>query len=147
MQSISSVRVSLVKEGEISIYSRKFANSEFVFKWANEALFSDADREQFYVLILNTKNIMTGINLVSIGSINTSVVHPREVMKAAIIGNAAAMLFIHNHPSGDPAPSIEDIDCTKRLTAAAKILGIRVLDHVICGDSQYYSFADAGNLN
>jgi len=76
----------------------------------------------------------------------TSVVHPREVWKSALLDSAAAVVFIHNHPSGDPAPSREDRECTNRLVEASKILGIRVLDHIIFGQTDYYSFADAGLL-
>jgi DNA repair protein RadC len=82
---------------------------------------------------------------ISIGSLSSPVAHER-FKRAVLLENAAAVVFLHNHPSGDPAPSREDRECTKRLTAAAKILGIRVLDHVIFGETEYFSFADAGIL-
>lgn len=80
------------------------------------------------------------------GSLSTSVVHPREVFAPAVRDSSAAILFLHNHPSGDPAPSREDRDCTARLCQAGKILGIRCLDHIVLGHDDYYSFADAGLL-
>ena len=85
-----------------------------------------------------------GANTVSVGSLTASIVSPREVFKPAIVGSAAALLLAHNHTSGDPAPSAEDIELTKRLRDAGELLGIRVLDHVILGDGKHYSFVDAG---
>jgi DNA repair protein RadC len=103
-------------------------------------LFDGIDREKFIVLLLNAKHIPIGVNTVSVGSLTASIVSPREVFKPAIVGNAAAVLLAHNHPSGDPAPSPEDIELTKRLRDAGELLGIRVLDHVILGDGRHYSF-------
>ncbi len=96
-------------------------------------------------MTLNTKNNITGINVVSIGSLNSSLVHPREVFKAAILGNAAAIILAHNHPSGDPSPSPEDLEITRRLVEAGKILGIEVLDHVIIGD-RWESLKERGSV-
>lgn len=92
------------------------------------------DRENFVVLLLDTKNKVIGINTVSIGTLNSSLVHPREVFKPAILASAAALILAHNHPSGDPKPSREDIEVTKRLIEAGGLLGIQVLDHIIVGD-------------
>jgi len=97
-------------------------------------------------LHLNSKNQLIREVLVSVGSLSTSVVHPREVFSPAVRDSTAALIFLHNHPSGDPAPSREDLDCTQRLCRAGKILGIRVLDHIILGHDDYFSFADAGQL-
>jgi DNA repair protein RadC len=114
-----------------------------------------------WALLLDTKNRLIGTSLVSVGSLSSSIVHPREAMKPAVAGRAsahaghwrevvrhsvAAVIYIHNHPSGDPAPSTEDRDCTSRLCEAGKILGIRVLDHIILGEDDYFSFADSGLL-
>ncbi len=82
----------------------------------------------------------------SVGSLDSAVVHPREVFKPAILSNAAALIFGHNHPSGDPAPSSEDRAMTARLVECGKLLGIQVLDHIIVGDGRHYSFADDGAL-
>lgn len=106
----------------------------------------DSDREIFMAIMLDTKNNIIGINTVSIGSLNASIVHPREVFKAALLANAACLVFAHNHPSGDSAPSREDLEITSRLKQAGDILGIRVLDHVIVGFGNYYSMADRGDM-
>jgi DNA repair protein RadC len=111
------------------------------------ARFFSANKEHFFSLHLNSKNQLIREVLVSIGSLSTSVVHPREVFAPAVRDSTAALIFIHNHPSGDPAPSREDRDCTQRLLHAGHILGIRVLDHIVFGYDDYYSFADAGLLN
>ena len=107
-------------------------------------VFAGADREKFVVVLLDAKHRATGINVVSVGSLTASIVHGREVFKPAIAGNAAAVILARNHPSGDPGPSAEDIEMTKRLRDAGELLGIRVLDHVILGDGKHHSFVDAG---
>lgn len=106
--------------------------------------FERADREEFLVLLLDGKNKLLGFNLVSIGTLTSSLTHPREVFKAAILGNAASIILLHNHPSGDPIPSAEDLEITRRLREVGEIIGIKVLDHVIIGDSRYISFVDDG---
>lgn len=105
--------------------------------------FDGLDREQFVVCGLDAKHHLIGINIVSIGSLSLSIVHPREVLKPLILMNAAAWLCAHNHPSGDVMPSREDLALTTRLRAGAELLGIRLLDHLILGEC-YYSFADQG---
>ena len=124
---------------------QRFANSRDLFL-RYRAQFFAASREYFMSLHLNSKNQLIREVLVSVGSLSTSVVHPREVFSAAVRDSTAALIFLHNHPSGDPAPSREDLDCTQRLCRAGKILGIRVLDHIILGHEDYFSFADAGQL-
>jgi len=106
----------------------------------------DADKEHFVLLALNNKNRFIGFKLISTGSLTASLVHPREVWRAAIFLDAAAVVFVHNHPSGDPAPSPEDIDITKRLKETGDLLGIRVLDHVVLGHERFFSFNDKGLL-
>jgi DNA repair protein RadC len=111
-------------------------------------LFAGADRELFAVACLDAKHHLIGVNVVSVGSLTLSIVHPREVFKPVILLNACAVVLAHNHPSGDPTPSPEDRTLTARLVAAGELLGIRVLDHVILtDDGPYYSFADQGQLN
>ena len=105
--------------------------------------FDGLDREQFVVCGLDAKNRLIGINIVSIGSLSLSIVHPREVLKPLILMNAAAWLCAHNHPSGEVMPSREDLALTTRLRAGAELLGITLLDHLILGEG-YYSFADQG---
>lgn len=103
-------------------------------------------KEVFKIILLNTKNhIIKQVN-VSVGSLNASIVHPREVFSEAVKTGCSGMLLAHNHPSGDPEPSKEDIDTTQRLVNAGDILGIKVLDHVIIGDGRYISFKEKGLL-
>ncbi|MDB5083998.1 MAG: hypothetical protein JWN30_884 [Bacilli bacterium] len=102
------------------------------------------NKEHFVLLFLDTKNQIVAEETVSIGSLNASIVHPREVFHAAIKKNAASIIAIHNHPSGDPSPSREDLEVTERLKAAGELLGIPVLDHVIIGDRCYISLKQKG---
>ena len=95
-------------------------------------------KEHFLALLLDTRNQLIKIAEISVGSLDTSIVHPREVFKEAISASAAAVIFVHNHPSGDPAPSEDDIGLTKRLAEAGEIVGIDVLDHVIIGDNKTF---------
>ncbi|HWF59866.1 MAG TPA: JAB domain-containing protein [Nitrospira sp.] len=106
--------------------------------------FVGLDREQFVVCCLDAKHAIIGINVVSIGSLTLSIVHPREVFKPAILLNSCAIIAAHNHPSGDPTPSVEDRTLTKRLREAGDLLGIRLLDHLILGEDSLYSFGDEG---
>lgn len=103
-------------------------------------------KEHFICLHLDSKNHILCFEVVSIGSQTAAIVHPREVFKSALLSSASAVLFMHNHPSGDPTPSCEDIELTSRLRECAELLGIRVLDHVILGNNRYTSFADRGLL-
>ncbi len=123
----------------------RFSNSREIFS-RYRARFFAAQKEYFVTLNLNSKNQLIREVLISVGSLSTSVVHPREVFAPAIRDSSAAILFLHNHPSGDPAPSREDRECTSRLCQAGKILGIRCLDHIVLGFDDYFSFADAGVL-
>jgi DNA repair protein RadC len=139
-------RVALVRESSMQT-PVQIHTSRDIAAIVRERL-GDADREHFVALLLDRKNKLIGINTVSIGSLTAAIVHPREVFKPAILGNAAAIVCAHNHPSGDPQPSAEDRTLTSRLVQGGKLLGIEVLDHVIIGDGriQYFSFADAGCL-
>jgi DNA repair protein RadC len=139
-------RISLVRDGSLLSSWKIFSNSRQVFEFAHDQLYADVDREQFHVFLLDNKNRLIGVNLVSQGSASSSIVVPDMVFRAAIIASSPAIICTHPHPSGDPAPSREDRDCTARLVKAGAILGIRVLDHIVCGDGQYFSFADAGCL-
>ena len=109
-------------------------------------LLRDLRHEVFKAVLLDAKHIMIRDFTVSQGSLTVSIVHPREVFNLAVRESAAAIIFVHNHPSGDPQPSQEDLSLTQRLIAAGEILGIRVLDHVVIGDGKYVSFADEGYL-
>ena len=103
-------------------------------------------KEYFMALHLDGKNRIICFDRISVGSLNQSIVHPREVFKGAILSSAAAIILIHNHPTGDPSPSAEDIVITKRLQEVGELVGIRVLDHIIVGNGDFLSFAERGLL-
>ena len=102
-------------------------------------------KEHFKIITLDTKNKILDICTISIGSLNSSIVHPREVFHEAVKKSAASIILIHNHPSGETQPSREDISITKRLIEAGELMGIKVLDHIIIGDGVYLSFKE-GNI-
>jgi DNA repair protein RadC len=102
------------------------------------------DREQFVALHLDPKNRLISREVVSIGHLTAALVHPREVFKAAILANAASIAFVHNHPSGDPEPSRDDIELTRRLVKAGDLLGIPVVDHVVVASRGHVSIAERG---
>jgi DNA repair protein RadC len=106
----------------------------------------EEDREVFMVLVLNTKNMITAIHRCHVGSINASIAHPREIYKAAILNNGASIVIGHNHPSNNCQPSNEDLQVTKRLVEAGKLLGIEVLDHIIVGENSFISLKEKGYL-
>jgi DNA repair protein RadC len=140
----SLYRLQLVREADypydLSTLSSPAAAAKFF-----RPLFEGIDREQMAVAFLDAKHRVIGVGIVSIGSLTASIVHPREVFKPAVLSNASAVLICHNHPSGVPEPSPEDISLTSRLSQAGDILGIRLLDHVILGDDSHYSFVDSGH--
>lgn len=103
-------------------------------------------QEHFVCLYLNTKNQVLHRQTIFIGSLNSSIVHPREVYKEAFRRSAASIICVHNHPSGDPTPSREDIEVTKRLAECGKIIGIDILDHIIIGEKKYVSLKEKGYL-
>ncbi|MEG6614885.1 DNA repair protein RadC [Peptococcaceae bacterium 1198_IL3148] len=102
------------------------------------------DREHFKAVLLNTKNQVLAIETISVGTLNSSVVHPRELFKVAIKKSSAHIILVHNHPSGDPTPSREDIEITRRIQEGGEILGISVLDHLIIGDNKFVSLKAKG---
>lgn len=100
------------------------------------------DKENFYILCLNAKNYITHTELITIGTLTNALVHPREVFRTAIKNNSASIICVHNHPSGDPSPSREDIEISIRLVNTGEIIGIWVIDHVIIGNDSYFSMAE-----
>ena len=142
---IPKVQVSMVKEIYISntAYrcSEDVANSEIA-----EKELRNSDREKFICIHFSINNKIISYEVVSMGSLTSSIVHPREVFKAAILANAASVLFMHNHPSGNTEPSIDDIEITNRLCKAGSILGINILDHLIIAGNDYLSFRQKGLL-
>ncbi|HLE87629.1 MAG TPA: JAB domain-containing protein [Candidatus Brocadiaceae bacterium] len=149
-QKISWMKLMLVRDGGRDNITRyRITSSKDIYNLAIntlQAYFGGHDREEFVIIGLDGKNKMQFIHSVSVGCLTSSIVHPREVFKAAILENAVALILCHNHPSGDANPSPEDIEVTKRLVAGGDILGIKILDHVIIGDNSYVSFADKGLL-
>jgi DNA repair protein RadC len=140
-------QVMLVRDGSC-VTDRKIVQSPLdVYSVLKNYLNPESlDREHFVVAMLNTKNKIIGLHTVSIGCLNASVVHPREVFKPALLSNAATVILAHNHPSGNPDPSDEDLSVTRRLFDAGKILGINVRDHIILGDDSFFSFKEKGML-
>ena len=104
----------------------------------------DLGQESFHVLTLDRKHKVIGRHMASLGSLTASLVHPREVFRPALLDNAASVILVHNHPSGEPEPSRDDRELTERLVQAGEILGIKILDHVIVGRGRHYSFVEAG---
>lgn len=124
---------------------RQLQTSRDVFDYLHERLRNQA-REVFIMLLLTVKNKLLQEQTLFEGSLDQTQVAPREVLKAAINGKAASVIFVHNHPSGEPLPSVNDREMTRQLVAACKTAGIGVLDHVIIGDGKFFSFADEGLL-
>lgn len=122
-----------------------FGNPRQIFEHYHGAL-RDRKREMFLVVLLDARHRIMREEIISEGSLTSSIVHPREVFMPAVRDSAGAVVLVHNHPSGDPRPSDEDVAVTRRLVHAAELLGIRVLDHVIVGDGKYSSFKESGLL-
>ena len=119
----------------------KIKNAEDVFNFYKDEL-EDKNKEHFYALLLDTKNRIISEQLISVGTLNASLIHPREVFNPAIKASANAIILVHNHPSGDCKPSKEDIHVTKMLNEAGELIGIKVLDHVVVGKDGFESVKD-----
>jgi len=137
------VRIALVRETPIRALPKTYARTPADIAGLVRDI-ADQDREHFAVLLLNAKNRVLGIDVVSVGTLDASLVHPREVFKAAILANAASVVICHNHPSGDTTPSAEDIRISKALKQAGEIMGISVLDHVILTTDSHFSLSEQG---
>lgn len=148
-KKFSAYELKLVKESEWTYEVDNKVSSPMQAYLIINKVFSleSLAEEKFVMLCFNTKNAVVGAFEVSKGSLNTSIVHPREVFKRAILSNANAILFAHNHPSNDLNPSSEDINITKRLESAGDVIGIKVLDHLIIGESNFYSFKENGQMS
>lgn len=147
----------LVREWSVPVYSCRLVRDREIpgsapilysprdvarFAWA---LFEEADREMFAVAFLSQRNQVTGLHVVSVGGLSASIVEPRAVFKAAVLANAASLVCLHNHPSGNPEPSREDVAITKQLVEAGKLMGVPVLDHLIlCSLDAYTSLSERG---
>ncbi|PIO07905.1 hypothetical protein COU59_02510 [Candidatus Pacearchaeota archaeon CG10_big_fil_rev_8_21_14_0_10_34_12] len=120
---------------------KKVTNAKDVFNYFHERL-KDEKQEHFYVLILNNQNIIIKEELISKGILDSAILHPREVFKPAIKNSASKIILIHNHPSGNPEPSKEDLEITKQLIEVGELMGIKVLDHVIVGYGSWWSWVE-----
>ncbi|MGG1673975.1 JAB domain-containing protein [Paenibacillus sp. NRS-1783] len=150
MQHVSIYRVHLMKTGTFPIESKMITSPQTAVAACRQFLLHEyggymPDREVLGILWLNTKNVIVGAELVSIGSLNASIVHPREVFKSGILHNASSFIVFHNHPSGDTRPSEEDINVTNRLSAAGELIGIELIDHIILGED-YKSLKEEGHI-
>ena len=148
MIRLTRYKLELVKESN-SVYDlsgKKVSNPMDAADIAREVFKTDSQAEEIFgILTLDTKNNVNGVLEVSRGSLNSSIVHPREVFKRAFLQNASTIILVHNHPSGECEPSHEDIVLTNRLDECGKILGVKILDHIILGEA-FYSFKEEGLL-
>ncbi|MFZ2330407.1 MAG: DNA repair protein RadC [Atribacterota bacterium] len=124
---------------------KKIQKVEDVIDYYNAEM-KDKKKELFHMILLDTRNQVIRETLISMGSLSETTVHPREVIKEVVKESAAAVIFLHNHPSGNPQPSQQDRELTKRLCETCNMLGVKVLDHIIIGDNCFYSFAQMGQI-
>ena len=146
MKFIPRFDVRLVRDGRVATLEPTIIRRPEDTLPVLEAELSELGYEKFIALALNTKNHVTAVLPVSSGSLNASIVHPRELFQRAILANCASLILAHNHPSGDPAPSPEDLALTRKLIDAGLLLDIPVLDHIVLGYGRYVSFKQRGLL-
>ncbi len=135
-----------VREIDYSYEKRPMINGMDDVVKAVKPMIADANKEFFIALFLNTKNGIIRQEVISVGSLNANIVHPRELFRTACMVSASSIIVAHNHPSGDPTPSREDMEITKKLAEAGKMMGIELLDHVIIGYDRNYGFKESGML-
>lgn len=143
MKRVQVIHLKLVREKSMLFAGCKVHKPEDAAHLFREFI-GDCDRESFCILTVNTKNQPLALQQVSLGTLNSSILHPREVFKFSILSNAASVIACHNHPSGDPAPSKEDIFVSKRLQQSGELLGIELMDHIILGQDSYVSMKERG---
>jgi len=146
LKQIKAVYETLTIKEEVNLYLRpltRYSSAEQVFETFN--FLSRETKEYFFAIHLDGKNRICCIDEVSVGSLNQSIVHPREVFKTALLSSAAALILLHNHPTGDTTPSREDLEITRRLKEAGDLIGVKILDHIIIGES-FLSFVNSGLL-
>ena len=145
--NIPGFRIALVREPGVKLAERPALTDPGSAARALAEYIGDTDREVFAVALLTIRHRILGLHTVSVGCLSSSLVHPREVFKPAILAGSAAVIVAHNHPSGDPEPSAEDYALTRRLSAAGTLLGIDVLDHVVLGEhGRFVSLKERGLL-
>jgi len=143
MKNLDYISLKVVKEKVVNIESLTVNSPKKVVSFLQNEI-GDRDREYLVALFLSTKNTIQAIQNISIGSLSASISHPREVFKYAVLKNSAFIILAHNHPSGNPNPSNDDIAVTERMVEAGQILGIKVIDHIIVSEDNYYSFKEDG---
>jgi DNA repair protein RadC len=134
----------LIYEIDVRLSNDSIADSKAIYQQMTDI--KDIDKEMFVCFCLDTHNKIISREIISIGSLNTSLIHPRELFKSAILKSANSIIVAHNHPSGDSQPSTEDIEITKQLVKAGKILGIPLLDHIVVGHNSYVSMTNKGMI-
>lgn len=151
VETVSMFRVSLVKEKTVALYKRSIITNSAIaanFFRAFISSYGQTDREQFCVALLDVKNSVIGVSIVATGGLMSTAISPREVMRVALLANAASIVCCHNHPSGDCTPSKDDFSATKKIVSAANVMDIIVHEHLIISsfDKNYYSFSDHGHI-
>jgi len=144
--TIPRYSLKLVRESSVSYNQKAIKSASIAYDFLCGIGLQDRASEEFYSLYLNTKNRIIGIEMISRGTLNASLIHPREVFKGALLANANCIMLAHNHPSGNPEPSNADKQVTSILVKAGKLLDVQVLDHIIVGDESYFSFRESGLL-
>jgi len=140
---IDIIKLRTVREESVSYkITQNVGNPEEIYQMAQHIGLWDNAEEEFWILCLDTKMKPCGLHMVSKGNLNSSIVHPREIFKRAILNNAASIICMHNHPSGDPSPSQDDLNITKRIDEAGKLMGVPLMDHIIIGDGIYISLKE-----
>ncbi|WP_347043140.1 JAB domain-containing protein [Bacteroides fragilis] len=145
MQRIQVVKIQMLREKNMMVENKNISSPKDVAEIMFDYL-QYADREHLVVITLNTKNDINSISTVSIGSLQSSIAHSREIFKTAILSNAASIIFCHNHPSGDPSFSKDDILISKRIKECGDILGIKVLDHIVITDTKKFLSMKSENI-
>lgn len=147
MKLIPEWNVKLIREQSYRYETARITSPDIVYDFMTEVVrIQESPVEEFHILALNTKHDVIGVHLISKGTVNASIVHPREIFSRLYLNNATAFIAIHNHPTGDVRPSAEDISITKRLSEIADLHGIPLLDHIIVGYEGYESLAGLGKL-
>lgn len=142
MGTIELIRCGIVRDSDNPAEDRtSISRPSDVLGWLSDI--RNSDREQFVCLHLDARNQVNALEVVSVGSLNASLVHPREIFKAAILNNAASVILAHNHPSDDATPSREDIELTRRMVQAGEIIGIEILDHIVAGPTRFLSMKES----
>jgi DNA repair protein RadC len=143
--NIYELELKKVKGVNIEIEQEIIRTPEIAYEIVEKVFnLSSKAHEHFGILCLSTKNKVIGAHVISIGSLNSTIVNPREVFKSAILNNSSSIVLFHNHPSGDPTPSKEDIEITKRLYDVGELLNVDVLDHIVVGEYGYVSLKEQG---